>query len=154
MPGCASARWCASSRRSPTWAGTWCARGPACWSPQSATSTFQESWAPAQHASLAALRAAETGRPVVHATLTGISAVHGPSGEPVGPRLPVSASTAEVYEIPLARGTTAYVRFGDWAVAASVLLLAGCGAGAGVRALRLRRPAPGPSAPPARTARG
>ncbi|RSS94032.1 apolipoprotein N-acyltransferase, partial [Streptomyces sp. WAC05292] len=121
---------------------------------QSATSTFQESWAPAQHASLAALRAAETGRPVVHATLTGISAVHGPSGEPVGPRLPVSASTAEVYEIPLARGTTAYVRFGDWAVAASVLLLAGCGAGAGVRALRLRRPAPGPSAPPARTARG
>ncbi|CAL9381529.1 Apolipoprotein N-acyltransferase [Streptomyces sp. enrichment culture] len=121
---------------------------------QSATSTFQESWAPAQHASLAALRAAETGRPVVHATLTGISAVHGPSGEPVGPRLPVSASTAEVYEVPLGRGTTAYLRFGDWAVAASVLLLGGCGAAAAVRALRLRRPAPGPSAPPAHTARG
>jgi apolipoprotein N-acyltransferase len=41
---------------------------------QSATSTFQNSWAPAQHASLAALRAAETGRPVVQAALTGVSA--------------------------------------------------------------------------------
>jgi apolipoprotein N-acyltransferase len=41
---------------------------------QSATSTFQDSWAPAQHASLAALRAAETGRPVVQAALTGVSA--------------------------------------------------------------------------------
>jgi len=40
---------------------------------QSATSTFQNSWAPAQHASLAALRAAETGRPVVQAALTGVS---------------------------------------------------------------------------------
>ena len=35
------------------------------------------SWAPEQHASLAALRAAETGRPMVHATLTGVSAVYG-----------------------------------------------------------------------------
>ncbi len=41
---------------------------------QSATSTFQDSWAPAQHASLGALRAAETGRPVVQAALTGVSA--------------------------------------------------------------------------------
>ncbi len=41
---------------------------------QSATSTFQNSWAPAQHASLAAVRAAESGRPVVQAALTGISA--------------------------------------------------------------------------------
>jgi apolipoprotein N-acyltransferase len=41
---------------------------------QSATSTFQHSWAPEQHASLAALRAAETGRPVVQAALTGVSA--------------------------------------------------------------------------------
>ena len=40
---------------------------------QSATSTFQDSWAPAQHASLGALRAAETGRPVVQAALTGVS---------------------------------------------------------------------------------
>ena len=40
---------------------------------QSATSTFQGGWGPDQHASLAALRAAETGRPVVQAALTGDS---------------------------------------------------------------------------------
>ncbi|GBP99168.1 apolipoprotein N-acyltransferase [Streptomyces spongiicola] len=119
---------------------------------QSATSTFQDSWAPAQHASLAALRAAESGRPMVHATLTGVSAVHGPDGEPLGPRLGTDESTAAVYEIPLARGTTPYVRFGDWAVYGALAVLAlFCGA-EGLRALR--RPAPGPPAPPARTAHG
>lgn len=41
---------------------------------QSSTSTYQDTWAPAQHASLGALRAAETGRPVVQAALTGVSA--------------------------------------------------------------------------------
>jgi len=40
---------------------------------QSSTSTFQGTWGPDQHASLAALRAAETGRPVVQAALTGDS---------------------------------------------------------------------------------
>jgi apolipoprotein N-acyltransferase len=38
---------------------------------QSATPTFQGTWGPDQHASLAAIRAAETGRPVVQAALTG-----------------------------------------------------------------------------------
>jgi apolipoprotein N-acyltransferase len=38
---------------------------------QSATSTFQGTWGPDQHASLSAVRAAETGRPVIQAALTG-----------------------------------------------------------------------------------
>jgi apolipoprotein N-acyltransferase len=38
---------------------------------QSSTPTFQGTWGPDQHASLAALRAAETGRPAVQAALTG-----------------------------------------------------------------------------------
>ncbi|MEV6955299.1 apolipoprotein N-acyltransferase [Streptomyces sp. NPDC051183] len=121
---------------------------------QSATSTFQDSWAPAQHASLAALRAAETGRPVVHATLTGVSEVHGPSGGRIGPALATSASAAQVYEVPLARGTTLYVRFGDWPVGAALAALAAYCAVRGARSPVLRRPAPEPSAPPARTARG
>ncbi len=121
---------------------------------QSATSTFQDSWAPAQHASLAALRAAETGRPMVHATLTGISEVHGPAGERIGPALSRSASQARVYEVPLARGTTLYVRFGNWPAGAAVALLAAYCAAEGARALGLRKPAPEPSPPPARTARG
>jgi apolipoprotein N-acyltransferase len=41
---------------------------------QTSDSTFQGSWAPEQHASLAALRAAETGRPAVQAALTGDTA--------------------------------------------------------------------------------
>jgi apolipoprotein N-acyltransferase len=38
---------------------------------QSATSTFQGTWGPDQHGTLAAIRAAETGRPVVQTALTG-----------------------------------------------------------------------------------
>lgn len=121
---------------------------------QSSTSTFQNSWAPAQHASLAALRAAESGRPVVHATLTGISEVHGPSGERIGPALPTSASAAAVYEVPLARGATLYVRFGDWPVGAALALLAAYCAAEGARSVGIRKPAPEPKAPPARTGRG
>ncbi|EDX25728.1 apolipoprotein N-acyltransferase [Streptomyces sp. Mg1] len=121
---------------------------------QSATSSFQHSWAPAQHASLAALRAAESGRPMVHATLTGISAVYGPSGERLGSALPTSASTAALYEVPLARGTTLYVRFGDWPVGAALAVLAVYCAAAGVRSFRAGTPAPEPTAPRARTARG
>ncbi|WP_405755055.1 apolipoprotein N-acyltransferase [Streptomyces sp. NBC_00073] len=121
---------------------------------QSATSSFQHSWAPAQHASLAALRAAEDGRPVVHATLTGISEVHGPSGERIGPALPTSARAAHVYEVPLARGTTYYARFGDWPVGACLALLAAYCTIEGSRSLGLRKPAPEPTPPPARTARG
>ncbi|MFE3645745.1 apolipoprotein N-acyltransferase [Streptomyces sp. NPDC059169] len=119
---------------------------------QSATSTFQGSWAPAQHASLAALRAAETGRPTVHATLTGVSAVYGPDGRPIGARLGTDESTAAVYEVPLTEGSTLYVRFGDWPVYGAVALLAALCAVCGVR--YVRRPAPTPPAPPARTTRG
>ncbi|RCH70690.1 apolipoprotein N-acyltransferase [Streptomyces sp. SDr-06] len=118
---------------------------------QSSTSTFQDTWAPAQHASLGALRAAETGRPMVHATLTGISAVYGPDGGRIETWLPTTASTSAVYDIPLATGTTPYVRLGDWAVYAALVALAVYCAAEGARALR--RPAPTPPAPPARTAR-
>jgi apolipoprotein N-acyltransferase len=91
---------------------------------QSATSTFQQSWAPEQHASLTALRAAETWRPMVHATLTGVSAVHGPRGEQVGGRLGTDTSASELYEVPLGEGTSVYVRFGDWVVYLSAAALA------------------------------
>ncbi|GAA2406139.1 apolipoprotein N-acyltransferase [Streptomyces coeruleofuscus] len=121
---------------------------------QSSTSTFQQSWAPEQHASLAALRAAETGRPMVHATLTGVSAVYGPSGQRVGSWLGTDASATQIYEIPLAHGTTPYVRLGDWTVHAAMLILAAWAAGEGVRTLRLRRSAPEPRVPPVRTAHG
>ncbi|WP_383986044.1 apolipoprotein N-acyltransferase [Streptomyces sp. NPDC057474] len=113
---------------------------------QSATSTFQQSWAPEQHASLAALRAAETGRPMAHATLTGVSAVYGPDGERVGSWLGTDESTTAVYDVPLASGTTPYVRFGDWPVHAALLVLVAWGAYEGVRAVWIRRTGSPPSA--------
>ncbi|KND36063.1 apolipoprotein N-acyltransferase [Streptomyces acidiscabies] len=91
---------------------------------QSSTSSFQHSWAPAQHASLGALRAAETGRTFVHATLTGVSAVYDPSGHRVGRTLGTSTSATAVYEVPLANGRTLYARYGDWTVYAALLTLA------------------------------
>ncbi|MBT2387279.1 apolipoprotein N-acyltransferase [Streptomyces sp. ISL-11] len=103
---------------------------------QSATSSFQHSWAPAQHASLAALRAAETWRPMVHATLTGVSVVAGPRGALTGERLGTDRSAAAVYEVPLARGTSPYVRIGDWTVLGAVAVLVCYAAFEGVRAAR------------------
>ncbi|MFI6939027.1 apolipoprotein N-acyltransferase [Streptomyces sp. NPDC050418] len=119
---------------------------------QSATSTFQDSWAPEQHASLAALRAAENGRPMVHATLTGVSAVYAADGSRIGESLGTDERAAGVYDIALTSGTTPFVRFGDWAVHAALAVLAAMLAFEGVRALR------GPAAPraprSARTAHG
>ncbi|WP_078868041.1 apolipoprotein N-acyltransferase [Streptomyces sp. NRRL F-5727] len=119
---------------------------------QSATSTFQRSWAPAQHASLAALRAAETGRPVVHATLTGTSAAYGPDGERVGPPVGTDTSGAVVRELPLSETTTVYARWGDWPLYGAFVVVGAVCAAAGGGALR--RPAPGRRGRRARTGRG
>jgi apolipoprotein N-acyltransferase len=80
---------------------------------QSATTTFQDSWAPEQHASLAAFRAVESGRPVVHATLSGVSSAYDADGR----RLlwvPTDADGSYVTSVPLSRSLTPFVRFGDW----------------------------------------
>ncbi|WUW25488.1 apolipoprotein N-acyltransferase [Streptomyces sp. NBC_01463] len=108
---------------------------------QSSTSSFQNGWAPGQHASLGALRAAENGRPMVHATLTGVSAVYGPQGQRVGAPLGTETSGAAVYGLPLARGTTLYVRLGDWPLYGALGVLAAFCAFEGVRSLRRRGPA-------------
>ncbi|MGI5350955.1 apolipoprotein N-acyltransferase [Streptomyces sp. CA-250714] len=105
---------------------------------QSSTSTFQESWAPEQHASLAALRSAESGRPMVHATLTGVSVVHGPDGERIGSPMGTETSAVQITEVPLATGTTLYVRFGDWTVRLALTALVAYGVLEGVRAARGR----------------
>lgn len=76
---------------------------------------------------------------MVHATLTGVSAVYGPHGEAVGPRLGTDTSGTAVYGVPLARGTTLYVRLGDWAVYGALGALAVYGASEGLRAVRTRR---------------
>jgi apolipoprotein N-acyltransferase len=98
---------------------------------QSSTSTFQESWAPEQHASLAALRAAETGVPTAHATLTGVSVVHDGSGRRAGTSLGTSERGVSVHTVTLAgQGSTLYTTWGSWPLpcAAGVLVVLAAGA--------------------------
>ncbi|KQV04743.1 MULTISPECIES: apolipoprotein N-acyltransferase [unclassified Kitasatospora] len=97
---------------------------------QSATSTFQSSWAPQQHASLGALRAAETGRPVVQAALTGESVAYDRQGRRLA-SLGTGGSGALTVTLPLAApgAETWYLRLGDWVpyTAAAVTLAAAVG---------------------------
>lgn len=107
---------------------------------QSSTSTFQRSWAPEQHASLAALRAAETGVPMAHATLTGVSAVYDASGRAVGPQLGTSERGASVHTVRLAGpGTTLYTAWGSWPLPCAAGVLVVLAATAARARLRARR---------------
>ncbi len=82
---------------------------------QTSDSTFQSSWAPAQHAALGALRAAETGRPVAQAALTGDSVAFDDRG-----RLLASAGTGYRgvllvrLALPASSARTLYDRLGDY----------------------------------------
>jgi apolipoprotein N-acyltransferase len=107
---------------------------------QSATSTFQGSWAPDQQASLAAVRSVETGRPVVQATLTGTSAVFTAQGDRLAWFDTHERGTVKV-SVPLASRATPFVRFGDWVLAWSFVVLAAAAIIASLRAAQ-RTPKP------------
>ncbi len=94
---------------------------------QSATTTFQGTWGPQQHASLAAVRAVESGRPVVQASIAGVSTAFDPQGRRLAWQ-PTTWRGAAVVEVPLSRETTLYDRFGAWVPGASALALALAGA--------------------------
>ncbi|REE95424.1 apolipoprotein N-acyltransferase [Thermomonospora umbrina] len=90
---------------------------------QSATSTFQDGWAPAQHASLAAVRAAETGRPVVQAALTGVSVAFDARGRRRA-RLDTDERGAATVtlRLPPPEARTPFVRYGDHVILLSFLV--------------------------------
>ncbi len=84
--------------------------------------SYQRSGNSEQHLALGQMRAAETGRPVLQASVSGISAVIDPGG--------TVHDTTELFEpavvtatIPTTTGETLYVRFGDWVVLGSALAL-------------------------------
>jgi apolipoprotein N-acyltransferase len=82
---------------------------------QTSDSTFQASWAPAQHAALGALRAAETGRPVVQAALTGDSVAFDARGRLLAWAGTSFRGTVIVHlELPAASARTGYDRLGDY----------------------------------------
>jgi apolipoprotein N-acyltransferase len=89
---------------------------------QTADTTFQDSWGPAQHASLAAVRAVEAGRPVVQAAISGVSAAFDARGRRLAWQ-PTTWRGAAVVEVPLSRERTAYARAGDWLPVACALAL-------------------------------
>jgi len=118
---------------------------------QTSDSTFQASWAPPQHASLSALRAAETGRPVVQAALTGDSAAFDARG-----RLLAWAGTSYRgvvlvhLDLPPASAQTPYDRLGDYVpwLAVGIAALAalfGVARGRSARSARGRKDAASPA---------
>ncbi len=73
---------------------------------------FGDSLAPHQHLEIARMRARETGRYLLRATNTGVSAIIGPRGEFVAssPQFETDVLTAEI--LPM-QGATPYVRLGE-----------------------------------------
>ena len=95
---------------------------------QSETVTFQGTWGPDQHASLGAVRAAETGRPVVQAALTGDTVAYDARGRLLAWMGQSGHGVVTVgLGLPAASARTVYDRLGDyvpWAAVAIAVLAA------------------------------
>ncbi|PZS39881.1 MAG: apolipoprotein N-acyltransferase, partial [Pseudonocardiales bacterium] len=95
---------------------------------QTSDSTFQRTWAPAQHAALSAVRAAETGRPVVQAALTGDTVAFDARGRLLAQMTTQQRGVTMVrLGLPPAAARTAYDQLGDyvpWAATGIVLAAA------------------------------
>jgi apolipoprotein N-acyltransferase len=90
---------------------------------QSSTPTFQGTWGPDQHASLAALRAAETGRPVVQAALTGDSVAYDARGRELAWLGQQQHGVVTVrLDLPAAADRTFYDQAGDYVMWAGVAI--------------------------------
>jgi apolipoprotein N-acyltransferase len=95
--------------------------------------SYRRSANSAQHLAMGQFRAAETGRPLLQAAISGISAVVDHTGR-VRARTGLFVPTVLVGEVATYRGRTPYTVLGDWVVIVSAVLLAG-----GVVAARRRR---------------
>ena len=89
---------------------------------QSEVSTFQGTWGPDQQASLAALRAAETGRPVVQAALTGDTVAFDARGRQLAWLDQSGHGVVTVREaLPATSARTFYDQAGDYVMWAGVV---------------------------------
>ena len=86
--------------------------------------SYRRSANSAQHLAMGQFRAAETGRPLLQAAISGISALVDHTGR-VQARTALFVPTVLVGEVATYRGRTPYTVLGDWIVAVSALLLAG-----------------------------
>jgi apolipoprotein N-acyltransferase len=93
-----------------------------------------------QHVAIGQMRAAETGRPVVQAAISGITAVIDADGV-VRERTDLFERTVLQTTVAATGGETPYVRYGEWATLLAVLLLGAAAIVASSRAVRQRRAA-------------
>jgi apolipoprotein N-acyltransferase len=77
--------------------------------------SYQRSANSEQHLALGQMRAAETGRAVLQASVSGISAVIDPNGD-VHHETGLFEARVVSASVPTSTGETLYVRFGDWVV--------------------------------------
>jgi apolipoprotein N-acyltransferase len=91
---------------------------------QGGTQTFQGTWAQPQQASYEAVSAVATGRPAVLVAVSGVSAAFDARGELLA-WYPADWTGGFVVDVPLTREDTLYLRFGDWVVWMSVLVVVG-----------------------------
>lgn len=101
--------------------------------------SYRRSGNSAQHVALSQLRAAETGRPVLQASISGITAVIDAQGR-VLHRTRLFHNTVVGTEVATTTGRTPYVRWGDWVVLLSAAALAVTTAASVGRRMVHRRP--------------
>jgi apolipoprotein N-acyltransferase len=97
--------------------------------------SYRRSGNAAQHVALTQMRAAETGRPFLQASISGITGAIDADGD-VRNTTSLFRTTVVTENVTTTKGETPYVRFGDWVPAASAVLLLAAAATARVR----RRP--------------
>lgn len=86
--------------------------------------SYRRSSNAAQHVALSQMRAAETGRPVLHASISGITAIVDPDGSVVE-RSELFVNGVTEGTIATRTGETPYVRYGNWIVLVSLGIVAG-----------------------------
>ncbi|MCZ7525973.1 MAG: apolipoprotein N-acyltransferase [Acidimicrobiia bacterium] len=108
--------------------------------------SYRRSGNPAQHLALSQMRAAETGRPVLHASISGITGVIDAEGD-VRQTTSLFESSVVTGEVVTTTGRTPYVRYGSWILVLSALVVVGLAGRARLRGRRRRGPglaSPGP----------
>ena len=111
--------------------------------------SYRRSGLAAQHVALSQMRAAETARPVLHASISGISGVIDADGD-VRDTSELFVNTITQGVVATRTGETLFVRLGDWVLTASalfVLVAAGLGAWRSRRRSAVDSPARQPTTP-------
>jgi len=102
--------------------------------------SYRRSANSAQHLAIGQLRAAETGRPLLQAAVSGISGIVDGSGR-LRSKTPLFSATVLVGEVTTTTGRTPYVALGPWVlVVAGAIVAGGARPGKPARARRRLRP--------------